>query len=100
MRSGIRVRPGRQRQRACGREYHRRKKHDGGIKAEDRRGRRADDEHHPQQALRASRAYPCHRRTGGAEQALVVAQPCEHQHGGQEADDREKVADLSGRFLQ
>ena len=60
MRGGVGVRPGRDAQRAGGRQHHRRQQHDGRVQAQDRRGRRGDDEH------RAAAAGADRRRCGRA----------------------------------
>ena len=99
VRGGVGVRPGRDPQRAGGREHHRGQQHHGRIQAQDRRGGRRDHEHRCKQALLVARARPGHGRASGAEQALVVAQPGQHEHRGEEPDDRQQPAHLGGGLV-
>ncbi len=94
MRGGISVRSGGHRQCACRREHDGRQQHDRRIQTQDRGGRRRDDEHHGQQMLGVARTEPRHRDPGRTKQSLVIAQPRQHQDGGEKPDDRQQPVHL------
>ena len=65
-------------------------------------GRRhgTDDEHLGQQPPGVTVGRPRHGRARRAEQALVVAQLRQHEHGREKPDHREQLLDLVGRIAQ
>ncbi len=100
MGAGVEVRPG-----ACagvrgGGHDHRREQDHRRVQAEHRRDRGGEYEHSGQQEPRPSRAAPRQGRARRLEQPFLGAQVRQHQHGGQEADDRQQLVHLLPRGVR
>jgi hypothetical protein len=88
VRAGVQVRPGPRLQPGGGREHDRGEQHHRGIQAQHGGGHRRHREHQGKQPLRPPRRRTGQPRAASTEQPVVVTQLREHEHRGEEADDR------------
>jgi hypothetical protein len=97
--AGVHVRFGPGVEPGGGGEHHRGQQHHRGVQAERRGDQRGDREYLDQKPARAPCRGVGHPRSAGVEQALVIAQLGEDEHGREEADHRSQPPRLGHRVV-